>query len=195
MTLTTVAVTLMVVLLMLSLGLELRLQDLVAGASRRGAFIGGLALNLLALPLLVLAFGETGAVSADVIVGLLIIAVAPGGPVGAGMARLSAADLGFSVALLTALGVLSVVTAPLAVVFGLSGTALLVPMLTTLVLCQLAPLTLGMAARRAGQSGRRRRRGRCVRRRRRCCCSSWWAWSGSTWGGCWPRPWGSTSPS
>ncbi|MBK7757482.1 MAG: bile acid:sodium symporter [Deltaproteobacteria bacterium] len=149
MTLTSVAVTLMVVLLMLSLGLELRLQDLVAGASRRGAFIGGLALNLLALPLLVLAFGETGAVSADVIVGLLIIAVAPGGPVGAGMARLSSADLGFSVALLTALGVLSVVTAPLAVVFGLSGTALLVPMLTTLVLCQLAPLTLGMAARRA----------------------------------------------
>ncbi len=41
------------------------------------------------------------------------------------------------------------VTAPLAVVFGLNGTELLAPMLTTLVLCQLAPLAFGMAARRA----------------------------------------------
>ena len=78
MTLTTVAVTLMVVLLMLSLGLELRLQDLVAGAARRGAVICCLALNLLALPLLLLAFGGTGAVSAGVFGGRLRIAVASG---------------------------------------------------------------------------------------------------------------------
>ena len=148
MTVTSIAVTGMVVLLMLGLGLELRLEDLVAGASRRGALIAGLLLNLVGLPLLVLAFGKTGAVSADVLVGLLIVAVAPGGPVGAGMARLSAADLGFSVALLTALGVLSVVTAPLAVVVGLNGTELLAPMLITLLGCQLAPLAVGMAARR-----------------------------------------------
>lgn len=145
---TTFAVTLMVVLLMLSLGLELRPQELAEGASRRGAMVGGLLLNLVVLPLLVFVLGQTGAASEELLVGLLVVAVAPGGPIGAGMARMAGADLGYSVALLTALGVLSVVTAPLCVVLGLSATELLAPILFTLLGCQVAPLALGMVTRR-----------------------------------------------
>lgn len=147
---TSFGLTLMVVLMMLGVGLELELADLRAGAARRGAFVGGVLLNVLGLPAAVWAIGQVVAASPEVVAGLLLVAVAPGGPIGAALARSSSADLGFSVALLTSLGALSVVTAPLGVAFGAGGEAadLLAPMLGTLLVCQVAPLLAGMACRR-----------------------------------------------
>ncbi|KIG18058.1 transmembrane transport protein [Enhygromyxa salina] len=146
------AIKLLVVAMMIAVGLELPLAELRAGLRKRGFLAVGLALNLLVTPLVVSGLTGLLGLGAGASVGLLICAVAPGGPTGPLFTRIARADLGFATSLQVCLCFVALLTAPLSLELFAdasqqAGSALVWPMMRTLALYQLLPLCAGMVVR------------------------------------------------
>ena len=146
----TFVLQLLVVAMMLSIGFDLRVTDLAEGSRRPGPFALALGVNLFLFPLGTWLLADGLGASPGVTTGLVLCAVAPGGPVGLVFARRSGAHLGFSTALMFGLGVVSLVSAPLTVTLLLGAQhngGLFWSMFRTLLLFQVVPLTIAMALR------------------------------------------------
>ncbi len=147
-----VAVPTLVIVMMVSVGLELSVAE-VFRRPRLGRWLTlGLFVNLVAFPLwtwVLIRAVDQGAGSGFA-AGLILCAASPGGPVGPVIARLAKADLGFAAALMILLGVVGLLTTPLTVSLFLGGdqSRLLVPMFSALLLFQILPLAVAMTVRR-----------------------------------------------
>lgn len=145
-----IALQVLVIVMMLSVGLELTTRD-VAEAPRRASWFGlALVLNLVLFPIGAWLMADALALSAGLTAGIVLLAAAPGGPVGPVLARLGGADLGFSTGLMVLLGVVGLVTAPLTVTLLLDAEGsggLFWPMFRALLLFQVVPLAVAMALR------------------------------------------------
>jgi BASS family bile acid:Na+ symporter len=147
------AVQVLNISLMLSVGLELDPRELLRVLKRRRLLLGGVLANFAVVPLvtwlLVESLPVTGAVSA----GLLLAAYAPGGGTGTLLTRLGHGALEVSVVLLVVLTTLAVALTPALASATLGGRVdgaelSLGPLLRTLLVFQLAPLVAGLLLRR-----------------------------------------------
>lgn len=136
--------------LMFALGLRLALNEVGAVLRRPLPLLVGLAVQLVALPLLAVLIGRALGLSATMQAGLLLVAASPGGITSNYIAHLARADVALSVSmtLVTSLGVALTLPA----VLGLAGVTL--PLQTGLLALGLkmavvavAPLALGAAMR------------------------------------------------
>jgi BASS family bile acid:Na+ symporter len=143
------ALQLLVVAMMASVGLHLSLAEAWAGLRRWWVLALAVLANVLLMPALVLGVGELLDLSAGTRMGLLVVAAAPGGPTGPMFTRMAGGDLGFGTSLQVLLSVLALVGAPLTVALlgGHGGQSLLWPMVEMLALFQLLPLVSGMLVR------------------------------------------------
>lgn len=145
-----IAIKLLVVAMMISIGLDLPLASLHAGLRKWVPLTIAIGLNLLVVPLLVVGLTALLGLGPGAVIGLLVCAVAPGGPTGPLFTRIAKADLGFATSLQVCLCFVGLVTAPLSLEL-LGGAAhhdgLLWPMMRTLALFQLLPLCVGLAVR------------------------------------------------
>ena len=139
----------LVVVMMASVGLHLSPAQAWAGLRQWPVLGLALAANLVVMPALVLGLGELLALPAGFAMGLLVCAAAPGGPTGPLFTRLARADLGFATSLQVLSCVAALVSAPLTLeLLGREGErSLLWPMVRTLAVFQLLPLSLGMILR------------------------------------------------
>ncbi|OIB58637.1 bile acid:sodium symporter family protein [Natrialba sp. SSL1] len=143
---------------MLSMGLELTLEEIRASLEQRRLLARALVANLVLVPLL--AFGLVLAVPmrTEYAIGLLLIAIAPGAPFGPKLAELSRSDLAFASGLMAILGIVSVISIPLSVsVLMPAGVAVdPVAIAEMVIVAQLVPLLLGLGvnARSAGLATR-----------------------------------------
>lgn len=150
-----------VVLLMLSVGLDLSLSAL-GGVLRRPLSIGsGLVVGYVVVPAIALgashAFGLPPAARA----GLLLCAVAPGGPMGAFLALQGRGDVALAASLVLLFNVLNTVLVPLGLGLlgadpGELGPDQLFAMARTILLFQVLPLTVGLFVHRAAPAQARR---------------------------------------
>lgn len=144
------ALSLLVVVMMAAIGLDLGLADALAGLRKWKVLALALLANLVLMPALVHLLSAALALPAGLALGLLVCAVAPGGPVGTLFARIAKADLGFALSLQVLLGVIALVSAPLSLELlgGDPSGTLLWPMIELLAVYQLLPLALGMLVRK-----------------------------------------------
>lgn len=145
----------LVVSMMVSVGFELSPRDLGEGLARWRAAVVTVLLNLVVFPL-----GVLGVVLRDdtlfpegVAIGLLVCAVAPGGPTGPLFARMGGGDLKFATAMMCLLVVLGLLTAPAMLEFLAGGPdgepgGIFWPAFKMLAGVQLLPLAVGMGVRR-----------------------------------------------
>jgi BASS family bile acid:Na+ symporter len=140
-----------VVLLMLAAGLRVDRRDVVEAISRRGLLARVLAANVLGVPVVAATVVTLAGAPSDVAGGVILCAIAPGGPFAPVLAGIARADVEASVGLMLVLALTGVVTAPVGVgVFGLDAAGLgpgLV--LRTVLVCQIVPLAVGMGLRAA----------------------------------------------
>lgn len=123
--------------LMLALGLRLHARDIGAVLAAPRALLTGLAVQILALPLIAVALIGVLGLSAPMAAGLLLVAAAPGGVSSNYMAHLARGSVALSVTMTAITSLLAPLTLPL--VLALTGVARLAP-------GDLARVSLGMAA-------------------------------------------------
>ena len=145
-----IAIALLVVSMMATIGLELTIEDLRRGLAWRRTLALALIGNVLLIPAMV--YGMTVALSlpAGLATGLLICAVAPGGPTGLLFSRIARANMGFATALQVLLAWVGLFSAPLLLSLAAEQhgeASLFWPMFRTLALFQLLPLAAGMTVR------------------------------------------------
>lgn len=144
------ALQLLVVVMMVAIGLELRVTQLIDGL-RDGRWIAGaLILNVVAVPAAVWAVAHLGDSASGMAVGFVLLAAAPAGPIGPMLSRLSQADLGFSTALMVLLGAVGLISTPITVgVISDTGPdadrSLTLAMFVALLVFQIVPLIAAMA--------------------------------------------------
>jgi BASS family bile acid:Na+ symporter len=152
-----ISIAALVVVMMLAIGLRTHPREFVTVGRRPGALLAMLFVNVVVVPALVLTLTSALALPAEITVGLLICAAAPGGPTGPLFAAEARGHLATAVIAMVSLSMLSVVTAPAALALSLGiGTmldsdailALVWPMMGTLGGFQLLPLLVGMALQR-----------------------------------------------
>lgn len=144
------AIKLLVVAMMVAIGLDLPLAQLREGLRKRVPLAVALLVNLLVVPLAVFGLTAVLGLGSAATIGLLVCAVAPGGPTGPLYTRIARADLGFATSLQVCLCFVALFTAPLSLELlggGSNDRALLWPMMRTLALYQLLPLCVGMGVR------------------------------------------------
>lgn len=107
------------ILLMFVVGLRLRPDALRGVLSRPKALATGLVVQLLALPLVALALGLALGLSGPMLLGLVLVAAAPGGVTSNYIAHLAKAELALSAAMTLITTALASVSIPL--VLGLTG--------------------------------------------------------------------------
>ena len=146
-----IALQVLVVAMMVSIGLDLEPRALRELGQQRGAFVKGLLFNTIAFPATTFAATELFDLSPAISAGLMLCAVAPGGPTGPVFARLAGGHLAFATALMVALSALGLFTIPasagLLAGSDVDASSSFGPMLQTLALYQLAPLALAMLFR------------------------------------------------
>lgn len=144
------ALQVLVVVMMLAVGLELRTSDLTEAPRRARWFAAAMVANIFAVPIGAWLLADALDLSTGLSAGLVLLAAAPGGPVGPVLAKIASADLGFSTALMVLLGIVGLVSAPLTVSLLLDaegGDGLFWPMFAALLLFQIIPLGIAMAIR------------------------------------------------
>ncbi len=153
-----VALQALVVVMMASIGFEVRVTQLVGGLRGARWVLGAAALNLAVFPAVVWALAEGTDLSTGMATGLILCAAAPAGPIGPVLSKLSNSDLAFSTGLMVLLGVLGLFTTPLTVQLALGDHdgGIFVPMFTALLVFQVMPLVVAMlvASRLPGLAGR-----------------------------------------
>lgn len=155
-----VAVGTFVVLLMLSVGLDLSLDRILATLRRPAALLAGLAVQYLLVPLVAWAAASGLALGEAERAGLLLCAVAPGGPMGAFLALQARGDVALGAAVVLVSNVLNTLMIPigldlLGVAVGPSDEGHVWPMARTILLFQLLPLTVGLLIHRSWPQGAR----------------------------------------
>ena len=148
-----IVVTALVVVMMIAVGLRSDPRDFRAAVGLR-QLLWLFVLNLVVVPGLAVVALTQAELPQAVAVGVLLCAASPGGPTGPLFAMQARGDVAAAVVALIALAGVSVVTAPLTIswALGLStavdASALIGPMIGTLVAAELLPLVVGMALRR-----------------------------------------------
>ncbi len=139
----------LVVAMMTAVGLDLSLAEARAGLSKRWLLALALVVNLLVMPALVVGLSWALVLPSGLATGLLVCAVAPGGPTGPLFTRLARADLGFATALQVLLSSIVLISAPISLELlgGHGDRSVMLPMAQTLALFQLLPLAAGLALR------------------------------------------------
>lgn len=149
-----IAIAVLVVVMMVAIGLRTAPQDFHTVARRPLPLFATLSANLIVVPLVAFAVTRFVPLEDGVLVGLVLCAVSPGGPAGALFAGQARGHLASAVSALVALSVVAPFTAPLSlgILLGVSSdvdsSALILPMMATLIGLQLFPLLVGMAIRR-----------------------------------------------
>jgi predicted Na+-dependent transporter len=134
---------------MLSMGLGLTIDEILAPLRQRRLVARSLLVNLVLIPLLAFVViliipMETGYAS-----GLLLIAMAPGASFGPKLAEVAKGYLGFASSLMVVLVLISVVTIPVTSALLLPGAITAEPLgiARTVVVAQLLPLSVGLGVR------------------------------------------------
>jgi len=142
---------LLVVSLMFAAGLQLSVADLLALRERPRVLALAVLVNIVAIPGLTWALLTGLSLPAEVMLGLLLCATAPGGPAAVLYVTTARADLPMTVSLTIALPILGVVTTPLSLslIPGLPAELSIpvAPVILSLFGFQLIPLALGMLVR------------------------------------------------
>lgn len=143
------ALQVLVVAMMLAVGLDLSLEEARAGLAKRWLLALGLLINVVVMPAMVVGMSWALALPSGLATGMLVCAVAPGGPTGPLFARIARADLGFATALQVLLSAIVLVSAPLSLELlgGEGERSLIWPMARILALFQLLPLAIGVTTR------------------------------------------------
>lgn len=155
----TVVVALLVVMMMLAIGLRTSVAELYEVWRRPGALLLAFLANLVGMPLVAVALTRVVPLAPEVVVGLLICAVCPGGSTGPMFAGMAGGHLATAVSAMVSLSMVSVLTAPATLALLVEGAGevdpwpLIGPMMGTLVSVQLVPLLVGMGLRRWGPRG------------------------------------------
>lgn len=134
---------------MLSMGLALTTDEILASLGHHRLMAKSLLVNLVLVPLLAFAFVLVVPMETGHVVGLLLIAMAPGAPFGPKLAEISHSDVAFASGLMAVLGVVSVATIPATVALLMPGDVAADPVgiARIVVLTQLVPLVGGLAVR------------------------------------------------
>lgn len=145
----TVALQVLVVVMMVAIGLELRPSELAGGLRCTPWLVAAVVLNVGIVPITVWLVAEQTSLSDAMVAGLVLLAAAPAGPIGPMLARLSHSDIGFATGLMVLLGMIGLLSTPVTVVLLVevdaeSTTALAVPMFTALLVSQILPLFAAM---------------------------------------------------
>ncbi|MFC3959305.1 bile acid:sodium symporter family protein [Halovivax cerinus] len=131
---------------MLSMGLALTPDEILASLAQRRLMAKSLLVNLAVVPLLAFAFVLAIPMATSHAVGLLVIAIAPGAPFGPKLAEISDSDVAFASGLMAVLGVGSVATIPITVALLMPAGVAADPIgiARIVVLTQLVPLLGGL---------------------------------------------------
>ena len=150
-TLPLASVLLFLTTLMFLVGLQVSLPDILAIARNYGLLARSLLANVVVFPILAVLLTAPVHLPREVLIGVLLMAAAPGVPFLPRMVGAAKGNLTFAIDLMIVLQVVSVVTTPVTLNMILPvEDAVKVPVLrtiTTLVLFQLLPLALGMLVR------------------------------------------------
>lgn len=142
---------LLVVSLMLAAGLQLRVAELLALRERPRMLALALLVNLVVVPGVTWGLSAALSLPAELMLGLLLCAAAPGGPAAVLYVNTAKADLPMTVSLTIVLPILGVITTPLTLSLLPNLPADLampvLPIIVSLVGLQLIPLALGMLVR------------------------------------------------
>ncbi|MBL8791982.1 MAG: bile acid:sodium symporter family protein [Rhizobiales bacterium] len=135
--------------LMFAVGLRLDMGQLVGTASRPVPLLTGLMVQMLGLPALAWLISQLLSFSPDLALGLMIIAVCPGGITSSYVSLLAGADVALSTAMTIFTSIAASLTIP--VLLDLSGIAIgatsLIQMALVMSMVAAIPLVLGMALR------------------------------------------------
>lgn len=107
------------IIIMFGMGLSLTLQDFQLIFKKPKPIIVGLINQLLFLPLIGLGLTTIFSVSNEIAVGIMILAACPGGPTSNLIAHLAKGDTALSVSLTALSSIISIITIPFVVNFGL----------------------------------------------------------------------------
>lgn len=142
-------VTVFVLVTMLSVGLDLRVDDVLASVGQRRLLARSALVNLVGVPALTVVALGLAPVSTEHAVGLVVLAVSPGAPFGPKLAELSDSDVAFASGLMVVLAVASVVTIPasLALLVPANASVDVLAIARTVVAVQLLPLLAGCGLR------------------------------------------------
>jgi len=139
---------------MLSMGLALTTDEILISLGQRWLMAKSLLVNLVLVPLLAFAFALAVPMETGHVVGLLLIAMAPGAPFGPKLAEISNSDVAFASGLMAVLGVVSVATIPITVALLMPGDVSADPLgiARIVVVTQLIPLVGGLGVKARFQS-------------------------------------------
>ncbi|GAA0526483.1 bile acid:Na+ symporter, BASS family [Halorubrum aquaticum] len=134
---------------MFSMGLALTTAEVLEAIGRRRLMAKSLLVNLILVPLLAFAFVLAVPMETGHVIGLLLIAMAPGAPFGPKLAEISKSDVAFASGLMAVLGVVSVATIPITVALLMPGDVAADPLgiARIVVVTQLVPLIGGLGVR------------------------------------------------
>nr|WP_211694216.1 bile acid:sodium symporter [Natronomonas salina] len=134
---------------MLSMGLALTTDEILTSLGQRQLMAKSLLVNLVLVPLLAFAFVLAVPMETGHVVGLLLIAMAPGAPFGPKLAEISKSDVAFASGLMAVLAVVSVATIPITVTLLMPGDVAADPLgiARIVVVTQLIPLIGGLGVR------------------------------------------------
>jgi BASS family bile acid:Na+ symporter len=134
----------------LAIGVRHRVSELVAPLRRGGLLARVCLVDVVAVPLLVWALVRVVGVPGDYAVGLLLVGIAAAGPLGIKAAQLAKADVAVAVSLVVVLELVNLAAIPVWAALLLPAGAAIEPVeiVVTLVALVVAPLAVGLGARR-----------------------------------------------
>lgn len=134
---------------MISMGLGLTIDEILAPLRRHRLVARSLLVNLVLVPLLAFVLVLAIPMETGYAAGLLLIAMAPGASFGPKLAEVAKSDLGFASSLMSVLVLISVVTIPVTSALLLPGGVTAEPLgiARTVVVAQLLPLSIGLGVR------------------------------------------------
>lgn len=134
---------------MLSVGLALTTDEILTSLGQRRLMAKSLLVNLVLVPLLAFAFVLAVPMETGHVVGLLLIAMAPGAPFGPKLAEISKSEVAFASGLMAVLGIFSVATIPVTVALLMPGDVSADPLeiAQNVILTQLIPLIGGLGVK------------------------------------------------
>jgi BASS family bile acid:Na+ symporter len=148
------AVAILAVVMMLAIGLRSDPRDFAVALRRPSTFLLSLLINLVVVPFVALLVLRTSKLPNAVVVGILICAASPAGAVGPLFTMRAGGHVATAVVTMTALTLLGAIATPpllswtIGVSVAIDTGHLVLPMMRTLLVLQLAPLLVGMAIRR-----------------------------------------------
>ena len=134
---------------MFSIGLELKPGDIIESFKKQGVLVNALALNLVFVPVAGLAIAFLFGLEGAAFFGFVTMACSPGASYGPRIIEFGGGDVGHSIGLMFLLCMLAVISAPLTLVAVIPGAGGVNPwpVIETLAVIQVVPISLGMFIR------------------------------------------------